>query len=82
MIWRAGKVETVVLFFLMLIQGVLPVFILYLSKDAINMVIAIADTNDQSFLGRGSTFDWISTRHGCHASNGADFPSGEKRPWR
>ena len=49
MIWRAGKVETVVLFFLMLIQGVLPVFILYLSKDAINMVIAISDTNDQSF---------------------------------
>lgn len=49
MIWRAGKVETVVLFFLMLIQGVLPVFILYLSKDAINMVIAIADTNDQNF---------------------------------
>ena len=49
MIWRAGKIETVVLFFLMLIQGVLPVFILYLSKDAINMVIAIADMNDQSF---------------------------------
>ena len=49
MIWKAGKVETVVLFFLMLIQGVLPVCLLYLSKDAINMVIAIADTNDQSF---------------------------------
>ncbi len=49
MIWKAGKVETCVLFFLMLIQGLLPVFILYLSKDAINMVIAIADTNDQSF---------------------------------
>ena len=49
MIWRAGKIQTVILFILMLIQGLLPVFILYLSKDAINMVIAIADTNDQSF---------------------------------
>ena len=49
MIWKAGKVETFVLFFLMLIQGLLPVFILYLSKDAIDMVIAISDTNDQSF---------------------------------
>ena len=32
MIWRAGKVETVVLFLLMLVQGVLPVFILYLKQ--------------------------------------------------
>ena len=49
MIWRAGKIETLVLFFLMFIQGLLPAVILYLSKDAINMVIAISDANDQSF---------------------------------
>ena len=33
----------------MLIQGLLPVLILYLSRDIIDLVIAISGTNDQSF---------------------------------
>ena len=49
MIWTAGKVETFVIFLLMLIQGLLPTLILYFSRDVIDMVIAIAATNDQGF---------------------------------
>ncbi len=49
MIWTAGKVEASVIFLLMLIQGLLPVLILYLSRDIIDTVIAISDTNNQSF---------------------------------
>ena len=49
MIWTAGKVETLVIFFLMLIQGLLPVFILHLSRDVIDIAIAISDENNQSF---------------------------------
>lgn len=49
MIWTAGKVEAFVIFLLMLIQGLLPALILYLSRDVIDMVIAISGTNDQGF---------------------------------
>ncbi len=49
MIWTAGKVETFVIFLLMLIQGLLPTLILYLSRDVIDMIIAIRDANDQGF---------------------------------
>ena len=49
MIWAAGKVEASVISLLMLIQGLLPALILYLSRDVIDMVIAISDSNDQSF---------------------------------
>ena len=49
MIWIAGRVHTLVIFLLMLVQGLLPAVILYLSRDVIDMVIAISDTNDQSF---------------------------------
>ena len=49
MIWTAGKVEASVIFLLMLIQGLLPVLILYLSRDVIDTVVAVSDTNNQSF---------------------------------
>ena len=49
MIWTAGKVETLVILLLMLIQGLLPVLILYLSRDVIDAVIAISDDNNQDF---------------------------------
>ena len=49
MIWASGKFETLLIFLLMLCQGVLPVFILYLSRDVIDIVIAISDESHQSF---------------------------------
>ena len=49
MIWTAGKVETLLIFFLMFIQGLLPVLILYLSRDIIDMVIVISGSNEQGF---------------------------------
>lgn len=51
MIWASGKIETFLIFLLMFIQGLLPVFILYLSRDVIDMVIAISDESHQSFRG-------------------------------
>lgn len=43
MIWTAGKVEALVIFLLMLIQGLLPALILYLSRDVIDAEILILD---------------------------------------
>ncbi len=49
MIWEAGKVETLVLFFLMVLQGLLPVLILYLSRDVIDLVLSLSDAGSQDF---------------------------------